>query len=487
MNEATMLDPSVKQTPTIWGLSPLELHARFWASRGVQIVRPGERTEIVPHAELFLLMGAETLAIFRLASVLDTLSWLDPDLVSVRLTDPGRDAYTERVVTDPPGQSGRFVRFERIYRGADMRIARLGITHNREIAGVWQDALDERAAWNRLRALVKKPNRYAVKLRARLYDAAVPAEVARFCRDLVHHWPRPDATISRVRNVGEGLWADRDAAVQAGPGVRGPLWIGAGREISQGATAVGPAVVWDDPARKPVESEIEWLEVESLSSPIPRPPARTLPRKAKPRPFKRLFDIVFSIVALALTLPLYPFIALAIIIEDGLPVFFCHKRETMDRSGPPNSRQFACIKFRSMRNNAEQDKALLQGQNKADGPQFFIPKDPRLTRVGKLLRDLQLDELPQFINVLKGDMSVVGPRPSPFVENQYCPPWREARLSVRPGITGLWQISRTRRQGADFQEWIKYDIQYVERQSMWLDLWIIWQTVLLVVRKITRP
>jgi lipopolysaccharide/colanic/teichoic acid biosynthesis glycosyltransferase len=101
-----------------------------------------------------------------------------------------------------------------------------------------------------------------------------------------------------------------------------------------------------------------------------------------------------------------------------------------------------------------------------------------------VLRDLQLDEIPQFINVLVGDMSVVGPRPSPFKENQYCPPWREARLSVRPGVTGLWQISRTRAAGSDFQEWIKYDIEYVERQSFRLDLWIIYKTVLLVLRKV---
>ncbi len=87
---------------------------------------------------------------------------------------------------------------------------------------------------------------------------------------------------------------------------------------------------------------------------------------------------------------------------------------------------------------------------------------PRLTRVGRLIRKYNLDELPQFFNVLVGDMSVVGPRPSPRKENQYCPPWREARLSVRPGITGLWQVKRTRRTGSDFQEWIKYDIEYVE-------------------------
>ena len=112
--------------------------------------------------------------------------------------------------------------------------------------------------------------------------------------------------------------------------------------------------------------------------------------------------------------------------------------------------------------------------------------DPRITKVGRVLRKLQLDELPQFFNVLLGQMSVVGPRPSPFSENQYCPGWREARLSVRPGVTGLWQIRRTRADGADFQEWIRYDIEYVEQASFWLDVYIIWKTIMLVAGALAR-
>src|SRR4029434_10895757 len=129
-----------------------------------------------------------------------------------------------------------------------------------------------------------------------------------------------------------------------------------------------------------------------------------------------------------------------------------------------------------MRNNAEKIKAQFKSQNQVDGPQFFIENDPRLTRVGRFLRKYKLDELPQFLNVLAGHMSIVGPRPSPFHENQFCPAWREARLSVRPGITGLWQIKRTRKKGEDFQEWIKYDIEYVDNMSFSLDMMIIFQT-----------
>jgi len=149
-------------------------------------------------------------------------------------------------------------------------------------------------------------------------------------------------------------------------------------------------------------------------------------------------------------------------------------------------KEFPCIKFRSMRKDAEKIKANLAAANQADGPQFFMDDDPRLTLVGRYLRRYNLDELPQFLNVLMGDMSVVGPRPSPKKENQYCPPWRDARLSVRPGITGLWQVRRTRVKGLDFQEWIKFDIEYVENQSWLMDLSIISETVVNLIRGITR-
>jgi lipopolysaccharide/colanic/teichoic acid biosynthesis glycosyltransferase len=135
-----------------------------------------------------------------------------------------------------------------------------------------------------------------------------------------------------------------------------------------------------------------------------------------------------------------------------------------------------------MHSDAERMKQQLIGRNQADGPQFFMVKDVRVTRVGRFLRKTRLDELPQFLNVLAGHMSVVGPRPSPYKENQFCPPWREARLSVRPGITGLWQVKRTRQAGQDFQEWIRYDIEYVENASFWLDLMIIARTVVAIVK-----
>ena len=114
-----------------------------------------------------------------------------------------------------------------------------------------------------------------------------------------------------------------------------------------------------------------------------------------------------------------------------------------------------------------------------DGPEIkqATAGDARITKLGAFLRRTNLDELPQFWNVLKGDMSVVGPRPSPHRENQYCPPWREARLSVRPGVTGLWQVMRTREHGRDFQEWIEHDLDYVTHQSWRLDAHIVARTI----------
>jgi lipopolysaccharide/colanic/teichoic acid biosynthesis glycosyltransferase len=124
-----------------------------------------------------------------------------------------------------------------------------------------------------------------------------------------------------------------------------------------------------------------------------------------------------------------------------------------------------------------QQRALYNRSN-MDGPQFKIERDPRVTRVGHILRLTNLDELPQLWNVLWGEMSIVGPRPSPFRENQICVPWREARLSVRPGITGLWQVCRRERDTGDFHQWIHFDVLYVRRQSLGLDVRILLATLL---------
>lgn len=463
---------------TIWGLDPVQLHSRFWASRGIQVVRQGERSEIVPQAELFLLADPRTMAIFRLVAIVEQIAWLNADLMFVRITDNRDRGYREMVATDDDGQ---FVKFKRDYGGSDTRLARIALTPDREIAKLWQAAKDPRSGWQRLRYGVRPRDRWTMPARGRVYDRQTDLEVASFVRDLVTTWKRPDSTIHDIHEVAPRVWAPLNTRPDPSTRFVGPVWVGSGRTLPPGATAVGPAVVWDAPDARPVPEAIRWLDLEPTAAPTF---ASIKKRKATPiyDVIKRAFDIVFSLTALLFTLPFYPLIMLAIYLEDPGPIFFSHKRES--RGG----REFGCIKFRSMRTDAEEIKKKLLAENKnlADGPQFFMDPDPRLTKVGAFMRKCQLDELPQFLNVIAGHMSVVGPRPSPRAENQYCPPWREARLSVLPGVTGLWQIERTRAKGADFQEWIKYDIQYVERANFWLDLWIIWKTVHIAIRGVLR-
>lgn len=185
---------------------------------------------------------------------------------------------------------------------------------------------------------------------------------------------------------------------------------------------------------------------------------------------KRVADVITAVVVLTLFAPIIPFIALAIKISSPGPVFFRQRRQGL------HGRSFRCVKFRTMRVGADRLQDKLRFISEVDGPQFKMADDPRITTVGRFLRETYLDEIPQFYNVLAGDMSVVGPRPSPESENTLCPWWRDARLSVRPGITGLWQICRTRRPMRDFQEWIHYDTRYVRDLSWRLDLWIGWRT-----------
>lgn len=465
----------VSSTPTLWGYTPAQLHARYWAAHGVQVVPAGAGVDINPHAELYLLADRSRLVILPLRRTLDTLCWLKPHVLFVRLADKSVNDYRERVESRP---DGRFLRFRRLYDGPVSRLARVAFTSEADIARDWSLMNNSERPWLALRRIVPRDLRAAMREDGRIYSSDLDRDNARFVRDLAEIWRRPDATVARVRRLGREGWADRDAPESKSESMTGPLWIGAGRSISAGSAAVGPAVLWDDPDVRPEPEDLSFQDIESKTAWTERRIDEAAPYTGSA--VKRGFDIIFSLGALAVTLPLYPFILLAIYIEDRRPFFFSHERESI------HGRVFGCLKFRTMYRNAEEMKSKLQQDNRADGPQFYIENDPRITRVGRWLRQLQLDEIPQFYNVLVGHMSIVGPRPSPYSENQYCPGWREARLSVRPGVTGLWQIRRTRADGADFQEWIRYDIEYVERASFWLDLYIVWKTVLLVVSALTR-
>jgi len=184
---------------------------------------------------------------------------------------------------------------------------------------------------------------------------------------------------------------------------------------------------------------------------------------------KRSFDIFFSLLALGLLSPLLLIIAVAVRLDSRGPVLYIS-----DRMGK-NGRVFRCIKFRSMVEDAEARRAELLHRNERDRVLFKISDDPRITRVGKFLRKYFLDELPQFLNVLRGDMSVVGPRPPLADEVREYKVNHLRRLDVTPGITGLWQVLG--RENPSFDSYISLDMTYIENWSLSMDLWIIARTV----------
>ncbi|WP_153558898.1 sugar transferase [Roseimaritima sediminicola] len=204
-------------------------------------------------------------------------------------------------------------------------------------------------------------------------------------------------------------------------------------------------------------------------------PGRNPPPIRRPsRRIKRGLDVLLIVLAAPLVLPLLGLCAVAILIETGRPVFFFQ-----DRTGV-GGRRFRMFKFRTMVPNAEQMKHELAHLNELTWPDFKISDDPRVTRVGRFLRRSSLDELPQLINVLKGDMSLVGPRPTSFAAETY-QLWHTERLEVTPGVTGLWQISG--RSDVDFDDRARLDIEYIENQSLLYDLSILLRTVTAIVSK----
>jgi lipopolysaccharide/colanic/teichoic acid biosynthesis glycosyltransferase len=189
---------------------------------------------------------------------------------------------------------------------------------------------------------------------------------------------------------------------------------------------------------------------------------------------KRVLDVVLSLAVMPLVLPILAACAAAIWINDGGPVVF-----TQLRTGKGGTR-FRMYKFRTMLRNAEELKQKYAHLNELKWPDFKITDDPRVTRVGRFLRRTSLDELPQIFNVLKGEMSLVGPRPTSFAPETY-ELWHTERLEVLPGITGLWQISG--RSDVDFDRRLRLDVEYIEKQSLWLDVRILLGTFTAVLRQ----
>jgi lipopolysaccharide/colanic/teichoic acid biosynthesis glycosyltransferase/NDP-sugar pyrophosphorylase family protein len=325
-----------------------------------------------------------------------------------------------------------------------------------------------------------------------------------------------DARLSGRVNIGA------DCEIAQGTHIIGPVLIGMRCRIETGATIVGPAVlgdncrlgkdaivqcsVLDDGVLAAAGSNVRFsllgkdhkvrlwdsrYYIDALCSRAngtPRSGSPALRRNGMGRSggaldfgrgvldlaSKRAFDIVIALALLLLTTPLWIYIMIAISLDSPGPVLFNQRRCGL------NGKEFWMIKFRTMVADAEDTKPLLQKINEVDGPMFKLNDDPRITRVGRFLRKTSLDELPQVINVLKNEMSLVGPRPLAIGEMGLDPHWRDARLSVKPGITGSWQVyGRTSRA---FHRWITLDIEYVRKRSFWFDLKIIAKTLMVIFR-----
>ena len=316
-----------------------------------------------------------------------------------------------------------------------------------------------------------------------------------------------NCTIERgARIVGPVVIHD-GAIIEEGASVVGPSVVGAGCRVRRQATVAG-AVVAPGVVVEPQETVLHCVAFgtkapgnhrSGFQAPLVsealrisgsnhytdgdlRAAVRSCDRRRRVHlAIKRGMDITLSVIALTLLLPLLIVVAVLIKLDSRGPVLFSHSRER--RGG----KDFPCLKFRTMVIDADRIQRELTTENEVDGPQFKMDHDPRVTRLGRWLRSSNIDELPQLINVLLGHMSLVGPRPSPFRENQICIPWRRARLSVSPGITGLWQICRDERSDGDFHQWIYYDLAYVRNLSIWLDLKILIATLITLGGKWNVP
>jgi lipopolysaccharide/colanic/teichoic acid biosynthesis glycosyltransferase/ADP-glucose pyrophosphorylase len=325
--------------------------------------------------------------------------------------------------------------------------------------------------------------------------------------------------------IADDIWVGQNVTISPKAYLIGPMVIGSNSSIEPNTQIIGPAVIgqrctvetaavvresilWDDVvmesgSRAQFSIILEGLRVtsgESFSNTVivdeaeaedaslmasdhvfhgitSLSPSLLLGQK---RPWylflKRLMDISISAVVFVIMMPILLIIALAVKLDSTGPVLFRQKR--CGKGGY----DFKMLKFRTMIKDAENQQQKLAALKDTDGPMFKLTADPRTTRVGAFLRRTSLDELPQLINVLIGEMSLVGPRPLVMDEMKCSPSWRDVRLRVKPGMTGLWQVSG--RSEGHFHDWIRHDIHYVMNQSLWLDLKILFRTVKVVLKKV---
>ncbi|MEW6742813.1 MAG: sugar transferase [Planctomycetota bacterium] len=330
----------------------------------------------------------------------------------------------------------------------------------------------------------------------------------------------------RLKSVAPGVWVGRSVQIAKSARLVGPAVIGEGCTVEDGALVQGPvsmgrrcriesgavvseSIIWDDvrvqrgarvvrsiladgsqAGRDRTVSDRVLIASRHARTRDPGPDGtqalvsdarrlRSWSRRATEgiaQRVKRVIDITVALVGLLVQLPLVAIVAAAIKLDSPGPVLFRQNR--CGRGG----REFTMYKFRTMVADAPSLQDLLRQhqKNQVDGPMFKLARDPRCTRVGRIMRRINLDELPQLWNVLKGDMSLIGPRPLARHEMRFAPAWRDLRLAVRPGLTGLWQVRG--RQNGTFHDWIRDDIEYVRNWSLGLDLAIMIRTLLVILR-----
>lgn len=326
--------------------------------------------------------------------------------------------------------------------------------------------------------------------------------------------------------IEEGVWAGRNVVISPNAYLLGPVIIGNDSNVESGAQIIGPSsignrcqisegtliresILWDGVALSK-DARVEY-SIIGESSDVPHDyhirnmivmdglrtedvnlipsdfsikaaadlsgiMSKAAVRQIIYRAAKRILDITLSAAGIVLLLPLFLLITLLIKTDSAGPVFYIQNRCGI------RGKLFNMIKFRTMVEDAEKLHKELISRNELDGPVFKMFNDPRVTRVGNILRKTSLDEIPQLVNVLKGEMSLVGPRPLITDEMKFSSTWRNTRLKVKPGITGLWQIQG--RSESPFHDWIRYDVYYVKNQSFWLDIKILFKTIGVVLRKI---
>lgn len=312
-------------------------------------------------------------------------------------------------------------------------------------------------------------------------------ERAKAVADLILSSPELDASIDGFLDFSrKGLWRYRDIPLLGHPVLLTGL---AGRaQIDAVVLAVEPDEM---PQTAAVLAAAERLGVTVSLMPdlyntsiaravpsslngTPTVAYRRVPESVAALGLKHLADKIGAIVGLVLAAPIMISAAIAIKLETPGPVFF---KQT--RSGA-NGRPFPLYKFRTMTADAERHKDSLRNLNEMSGPVFKIKQDPRVTQVGRLLRKYSIDEIPQFINVLRGEMSLVGPRPPLPSEVAKYEPWQRRKLSVKPGLTCIWQVSG--RNQIDFEDWMRLDLEYIDNWSLWLDARILAKTIPTVLR-----